>query len=102
MKEFKGTKGKWEVCEHSWSDTSLMAGDKSIATQSIYDDATEENQEELENEVSANFRLLSASKDLLEACIEFVRKVDAGEARSTKSYNQMKQAINKALGGESE
>lgn len=41
-------------------------------------------------------RLISAAPDLLEACIEFVRKVDAGEARSTKSYEQMKAAIAKA------
>lgn len=35
--------------------------------------------------------------ELLEACIEFVRKCESGEARSIKSYKQMKKAINKAL-----
>lgn len=30
---------------------------------------------------------------LLAACKEFVRKVDAGEARSVRSYTQMKAAI---------
>lgn len=47
----------------------------------------------------ANARLIAAAPDLLEACKEFVRKVECGEARSTKSYNQMKAAISKATGG---
>jgi hypothetical protein len=38
----------------------------------------------------------TAAPDLLEACKEFVRKVDIGAARSTHSYNQMKAAIAKA------
>lgn len=37
-----------------------------------------------------------AAKDLLAACKEFVRKVEAGEARSVRSYAQMKAAITKA------
>jgi len=41
-------------------------------------------------------RLAEASPDLLAARQEFCRKVDAGEARSTKSYEQMKKAIAKA------
>ena len=41
-------------------------------------------------------KLFSASPELLAACVEFVRKVDCGEAISTKSYNQMKAAIEKA------
>lgn len=65
-KEFKGTKGVFEVIEHSWSDTSLVCGNKTIATLSIYDEATEDNQEELEREVSANFKLFSKSTELLE------------------------------------
>ena len=40
--------------------------------------------------------LISAAPDLYEACAEFVRKVDAREARSTSSYNQMKAALSKA------
>lgn len=64
--EFKGTKGKFEVVEHSWSDTSLYCGDYCIATKSIYDEATEENQEQLELEVSLNFKLLSKAPEMLE------------------------------------
>jgi hypothetical protein len=46
----------------------------------------------------ATARLIAAAPDLLEAAIEFVRKVDAGEARSTKSYAAFKAAIAKATG----
>lgn len=43
-------------------------------------------------------RLLAAAPELLAACEEFVRKVECGEARSTRSYAQMKAAIAKAKG----
>ena len=46
----------------------------------------------------ANARLISAAPDLLAACEEFCRKVDAGEARSVRSYAQMAAAIEKARG----
>lgn len=46
----------------------------------------------------ADARLIAAAPELLAACQEFVRKVDAGEARSNVSYGQMKAAIAKALG----
>ena len=42
--------------------------------------------------------LLLAAPDLLAACKEFVRKCECGEARSRKSYAQMKAAIAKAEG----
>ena len=48
----------------------------------------------------ANAHLISAARDLYEACAEFVRKVDAGEAKSTNSYRQMKSALAKARGHE--
>jgi hypothetical protein len=38
----------------------------------------------------------AVNAELLEAAVEFVRKVDAGEARSTKSYAAFKAAIAKA------
>lgn len=46
--------------------------------------------------LKANAHLIAAAPDLLEACKEFVRKVDAGEARSARSYYEMKAAIEKA------
>lgn len=44
----------------------------------------------------ANAKLIAAAPDLFAACKEFVRKVEAGEAKSSKSYEQMKAAIKKA------
>jgi hypothetical protein len=49
-------------------------------------------------EQEANARLIAAAPDLLEACAEFVRKCNCGEARSTRSYAQMQAAIAKATG----
>lgn len=43
-----------------------------------------------------NTKLAAAAPELLEACLEFVRKVECGEARSKRSYAQMKEAIKKA------
>lgn len=43
-----------------------------------------------------NVKLICAAHDLLAACQEFCRKVDAGEARSKSSYKQMAAAIEKA------
>lgn len=43
-------------------------------------------------------KLIAAAPELLAACQEFVRKVECGEARSRRSYKQMKAAIAKAKG----
>jgi hypothetical protein len=42
--------------------------------------------------------LNSAAKELYDACKEFVRKCECGEAHSVRSYAQMKRAIRKAEG----
>jgi hypothetical protein len=70
-------RGAWIGRDGSWS--ALACGD---------DDET----------AVANAHLIAAAPDLLNACEEFVRKVEAGEARSTHSYTQMKAAIAKATG----
>ena len=44
----------------------------------------------------SNAQLFAAAPELLAACKEFVRKVECGEARSKRSYAQMKAAIAKA------
>lgn len=44
--------------------------------------------------------LIVAAPELYAACAEFVRKVDCGEAKSVKSYAQMKAALAKAGGEE--
>jgi hypothetical protein len=61
---------------------------KSIAIIPYFD---KENEEHASNE-----KLMAAAPELLAACVEFVRKVDCGKARSTKSYKQMSEAIAKA------
>lgn len=70
--EFKGTPGTWKIVGHWWSDTSIISGSKTICTNSLYGEATEETQEELENEVSANFTLIAAHPDLLQALVELL------------------------------
>lgn len=46
-------------------------------------------------ERDANIALICAAPDLYAACVEFCRKVEAGEARSTNSYAKMAAAIEK-------
>lgn len=60
------TPGPWEACEHSWSDTSVTAKDKTLFTMSIYDEATEETQEELEAQMNADARFIACAPDLFE------------------------------------
>ena len=54
--------------------------------------------DQLRAEIDSNTKLLAAASDLYAACVEVVRKVDVGEARSTRSYAAMKAAIAKARG----
>lgn len=42
--------------------------------------------------------LIRSAPALYRACAEFVRKVECGEARSTRSYRQMKAALAEADG----
>jgi hypothetical protein len=46
----------------------------------------------------ADAHLYAAASDLFDACAEFVRKVECGEAKSTRSYRQMKDVLAKARG----
>ena len=50
------------------------------------------------DEREANANLIAAAPDLYAACAEFVRKVESGAARSTRSYEQMLAALAKARG----
>lgn len=68
-------KPNWEVVEHSWSDTSIICGDKTICTMSIYDEATEDTQDELEDEVSRNFKLIASAPKLLDALQDAIKLI---------------------------
>jgi len=61
----------WKKLEHSWDSTSIADSDGNIiCSLSIYDEATEENQEELESQMDANANLIVSAPDLLEALKE--------------------------------
>lgn len=98
MKEytFKGTPGNWS--DMSGDNASIDIVLDNAATISVdrinrYDGQLVGERSEME----ANAHLIAAAPDLLQACIDFVNKVDSGRAKSTDSYNQMKAAIHKAL-----
>ena len=63
-------------------------------------DIAETSGEKKPEEEAANARLIAAAPELYAACEEFVRKVECGEARSVRSYAQMKAALSKARGEE--
>jgi hypothetical protein len=58
---------KWEVVEHNWSDTSIYDQDGNVVCTMCIDDedTTEENQEEREQIVSDNFKLIEAAPEML-------------------------------------
>ena len=56
--------------------------------------------DEFFEKAAANARLIAAAPELYEACKEFVRKCECGEARSHRIYAQMKAALAKAEGVE--
>ena len=74
-----------------------VAGDNEMGDYTVWEGTLEEVGDVLAAvREEANAHLMDASPDLLAACVEFVRKVDEGTARSVKSYAQMKAAIAKA------
>lgn len=88
--EFKGTKGRWKAN----NEESYYNGYKDTFKVNYGVDG------ECVCEVVHGFdnaKLIAAAPELLEACIEFVRKCDDGEAKSVRSYKQMSEAIKKAL-----
>ncbi len=97
--EFKGTKGIWELIEHNWSDSSIMCGDKTIATNSIYEEATEANQEVLEAEMSANMKLISCAPEMLEMlkeAMDMLYRCQSPSTATTMLGREIEQLIKKA------
>ena len=67
------TQGPWTIVENSWSDTSVVDSEGNlVAKLSIYGDATEDNQTELEMEMATKAKLIAATPDLLNALCEMI------------------------------
>ena len=85
MSAAKHTPGPWKVCEHSWSDTSILADgfDHAICCLDI-NHATEESQAADEALMAANARLIAAAPELLalliEATDDYAEHCEGGEA----------------------
>ena len=98
ISETRHTPGPWEL-ERSCK-TAINAGVKHIAMVNHYNAGRDDLRTIAGEEHNANACLISAAPELFAACKEFVRKCECGEARSIRSYAQMKDAISKAEGGE--
>lgn len=65
------SKTKWKIVEHNWSDTSIYDKDgRLICTRCIEDEATEENQDELGEEVLRDFNLIVLAPSMKEILIK--------------------------------
>ena len=92
-------RGPWKAFKAQYSEWHVsMPAENSTMRIALFRDGVPGDTPE-EREYLA--KLIAAAPELLEACKEFVRKVECGEARSTRSYAQMKAAISKAERGES-
>jgi len=96
----KHTPAPWEVFEHSWSNSGIYGGDKNsknICNLSIYDEATEETQNELTKEMDANAKLIAAAPELLESLELLLETCEYSDANH-EEYNAAVAAIAKAKG----
>ena len=94
------TKGPWEAIEQKEGCFAIFPVHRTEHTVAlaIVDHSRDAHDETRTVITPANAHLIAAAPDLYEACKEFVRKVDCGEARSKRSYKQMKEALAKAEG----
>jgi hypothetical protein len=69
----------WRKFEHSWDSTSIADSNGNIiCSLSIYDEATEENQQELEAQMDANAKLIKAAPELLQNLLIMLELIRLG------------------------
>lgn len=95
--EFRGTQGRWFACCKKYTPHFLFANEGETTICGFHQSQDDGINLPIE-EVQANARLIESSKDLLDICIDFVEKVERGEAKSVRTYNRMKEVIAKVLG----
>lgn len=103
MKDFEGTIGKWisRYNDNYWEvnrEEDFKDGKILAISVMVFETKDGNIVFSRSGEARANAHLIAAAPELLAACQEFVRKCECGEARSVRSYKQMKEAIDKALG----
>lgn len=94
-KEFKHTSAPWRVREEHgflFVESPKEVCGKSYGQEILGEDYFDEFDKK------ADARLVSVSPELLDICIDFVEKVERGEAKSVRTYNRMKEVIAKVLG----
>lgn len=98
MKEFKGTKGRWENV-----GGVVFVGENIIAD--VFDGITEEHKPMDNDVIKANSNLIASAPELLDSCINLLTLLTAfierEDGNSTDFYEDVvnaEKAINKALG----
>jgi len=103
----KHSKLPWEVCEHSWSDTSIYSSDQVVCTKSIESDCEDEDdQEKLEPLMDANMEFIvkacNSHYDMLKALKEADEYLSINHmtniGHGSKLHRMFQEAIAKAEG----
>lgn len=90
MKEFKGTRGVYEIVEHNWSETSICSNGKTICSFEL-DDIEEEDLTEndlIEEENAYNIQLIKHSKEMLEMLKESTEVIKWYMENSTSELSE--------------
>ena len=95
--ETKFTKGVWQIDIESDGNMWIAQENNTKPIANVCSGFNSQTRKyEPTEEEKANAQFIIGAHDLLAACVEFVRKCDCGEAKSKRSYKQMKEAIAKA------